>query len=570
MPVLHALNHFFLKRLPFFGGLLLVSVTLFADDPRLNKHKESFETGISENWVIQRRESATINKRFAKDGQQSLQWDWLPGESVLVHTPLAPYSGVRVPWTYPALSFWLYQPKACAGKLTLSFLDGEDIVASKELDLNFSGWELVMLQYRFLFPTLSGKERIPANAIRFTAPREVAGGPLIIDHVVFDAGTDALERLPLEENYKTYNPSNEKLAFDKQTKESSRALTAAESDALAIIRERMLFAANNYLSAQTARNHYQKHIDHYNAMGLTKDIHGVYSTTGKHLTKYPDVNFMLRVAKLYHIFKDDSEKRNILGMAFCNLYQHIFDEGGIWKVSWYGGYPLAISTFLMRDVLKENDLLDDALKYIEWGYSFDKLLVPESAESGSARVNMDYLGMDVPASLLIILCQSEPWTQVCYLRKYRQQLSQDILCSTNRWGGFRPDGSAHHHAGHYYAYLRYCGAALTDVIYGLSGTEFAISQDAFERVKKVYLSIRFCSNEEKSPNMGGRHPFASQFDRLRENSRPFKNLALSNPSLTGGGVDHDLAGAYLRIRDIADGTDDFGDAEIKHPPPTDR
>jgi len=124
------------------------------------------------------------------------------------------------------------------------------------------------------------------------------------------------------------------------------------------------------------------------------------------------------------------------------------------------------------------------------------------------------------------------------LKAFSKYLSAEILFEGKN--GFKIDGCAFHHGGHYYCYARYALNSLMVSVKALSGTPFAISRPAYQRLKKVLLSMRFyCGLKEPYLSLHGRHPFSP--GGIQANA--FYNLALSSPA----GIDPELAAAYIRL-----------------------
>ena len=534
---------------------------------------ESFEEGVPESWQssADRATALQLNRRFVKDGTQSLEWNWTPGEVVTVETAIAPYTEMRVPWCYPALQMWMYQARPHDGELAVSFLRDDEVLGQFAIDLGFRGWVPIAMPYE-QFEALRASTPPRVNRICFQAPPSETGGQLIVDAITFDGWNNSAVQLSMATKHDTIRHSDARRKADSEITSAQRPLTQDEQRELAALADkafsavRDVFPVGNDASANTSN--YERVMGRYRALGLARDEHGVYSTTGQHIADgLPDWRLMLTIARMYHRFPTGAKERDELASAYCDLFDFMIDEGGVWKPSWYGGYPLALATFLMKDVLAQHGLLSQAAEYVRWGYDFDTMFEASSPEQLSARVNMDHFGMDVPVGLLMTIIEPDDWKRHAYLKRYAENLSAEILAENGDWGGFKPDGSAYHHSAHYYAYLRYCGAALSEVVKILDDTEYAIAQEAFDRLKTVYLNLRFYSNGEPSPNLGGRHPFRSRFDDLASDSSAYLNLAWSNPSLAPAQPDPELAAAYLLITGQADGSQSFDNPEILPEPP---
>ena len=94
-----------------------------------------------------------------------------------------------------------------------------------------------------------------------------------------------------------------------------------------------------------------------------------------------------------------------------------------------------------------------------------------------------------------------------YLRSFSRWLDKGCLPAPGLAGSFKPDGACFHHCNNYPAYAVGGLDGATNMIYLLSGTEFRLSEQAHETVKKVLLTMRFyCNLKQWSLSMSGRIP----------------------------------------------------------------
>ena len=130
-----------------------------------------------------------------------------------------------------------------------------------------------------------------------------------------------------------------------------------------------------------------------------------------------------------------------------------------------------------------------------------------------------------------------------YLRSFSRWLDKGCLPAPGLAGSFKPDGACFHHCNNYPAYAVGGLDGATIMIYLLSGTEFRLSEQAHETVKKVLLTMRFYCNLKqwslhvRTPSQRGGSLIPIQY----------ATMAIAGTPDGKQKYDPEMAAAYLRL-----------------------
>jgi chondroitin-sulfate-ABC endolyase/exolyase len=126
---------------------------------------------------------------------------------------------------------------------------------------------------------------------------------------------------------------------------------------------------------------------------------------------------------------------------------------------------------------------------------------------------------------------------VSNLRAFSKRFNIDIINQVE------PDGSLYHHGAYNFSYACYAFPVLAHQINLLSATPFAVSRQAFDKVKIAAMGMRwFCNLKEAPIFMHGRHP-----GRMSLNPSQYLSLAEAGRKYNDGKLERELAAAYLRF-----------------------
>ena len=233
------------------------------------------------------------------------------------------------------------------------------------------------------------------------------------------------------------------------------------------------------------------------------------------------------------------------------MAEHLLDQGFadgsslVTSHHWgYSGRWWYISALMMADELAASQLLQPTYEALLWYSrefkdSFDMALNPASS-------NLDYFNTLSRQHLALILLNPDDSERIALLHKFSSFFSGALNQTppgTN--DGFRPDGTAWRHHGHYpgYAFPAFENAA--HIAYLLKRTGFALESKALDKLKSVMVAGWRYSNPFIPLGLSGRHPFSDL--NVQRYSNGLKWLANSYPT-----VDEELAAIYLQVSNISE------------------
>ncbi|MBC8373357.1 MAG: hypothetical protein H8E53_07180, partial [Planctomycetes bacterium] len=255
---------------------------------------------------------------------------------------------------------------------------------------------------------------------------------------------------------------------------------------------------------------------------------------------------MLQLANEYRSTVDLSARAE-LGRVYAAACHYVLDQGwcagsslGTMHHFGYQLRELMTSFFLMKEVLAEEGLLDDIGDTTLWMLDCGEMLMPQE----TFEANLDYYNTQSAFRLMVALLPADPGRQSALLKAYSAHLSYS-LALTDSTGGFKPDGTAWHHWGHYPAYATGAFDRIPITFYALSGTSFRIDEAGHSNFKKAMLAATLYSNPFcYGLGQAGRHPLGGSIKSLGE---AYLKLALSGTPDGAEPLDAEVAAAYQRL-----------------------
>lgn len=504
---------------------------------------ESFEKGLPVYAEASSPAGVGGSDKHYKLGQKSLEWNFKRGDKITFKHGIGNiyrtggYSG-----TYSKASFgvWIYCEKAQEGALRFKFQSKGKTSAYFDFPLGFTGWRRATLRYTWR-PRFKGKIRADTDQIVIEAPGNIKRGRCFIDLMVYNGIIDYRDQMvPGKIQWSPVRPDPEKYPLPKKISETEKSGIKKIGG--------IMEAECLYREKAKSINSLGKRFKKFNIVETEPGIKGQplvgeprsklsFYTEGvgcKGLQTPKEISTLMKdIAVNYTLAGPGKEK---LSKWYIQLARHLNDQGftagGNWW-NWYYGRDLAKATFLMRNVLRENNFLKEPADFFDYNYKTSVIF-----DLAAINPDMDIFHINTRNQLNSTLMQKTPPETVRALKAFSKYLSAEILFEGKN--GLKIDGCAFHHGGHYYCYARYALNSLMVSVKALSGTPFAISKPAYKRLKKVLLSMRFYSGlKEPYLSLHGRHPFSP--GSIQVNS--FYNLAVSSPD----GIDPELAAAYIRL-----------------------
>ena len=468
-----------------------------------------------------------------KDGKYSLEWTFEPNGVLELRKDLKfeKKDPTGKDLYLSAFIVWIYNEQPQDATIEFEFLKDGRKCTSFPFGINFKGWRAAWVCYE---RDMQGTPEEGMNGLRIVAPN--AKGRLFIDHLITATKVDARQQTAdLQVPFVNAGTTNHWLVLykhsllkpdieltpvsDSQRQEmrllerrfrdmiyTKGKITEKEVEA---IRKKYDLYRITYKDGQVtgvpvfmvrASEAYERMIPDWDKDMLTK--------MGIEMRAYFDL--MKRIAVAYHNSEADSPAREEMKRKFMAMYDHITDQGVAYGSCWgnihHYGYSmrgLFVAYFLMKDVLREVGKLEEAVRTLNW-YAITNEVYPEPAVNG---IDIDTFNTKLQGRIASILIMEDTPEKLQYLRSFSRWLDKGCLPAPGLAGSFKPDGACFHHCNNYPAYAVGGLDGATNMIYLLSGTEFRLSEQAHETVKKVLLTMRFyCNLKQWSLSMSGRHP----------------------------------------------------------------
>ncbi|WP_064609497.1 chondroitinase family polysaccharide lyase [Photobacterium sp. J15] len=539
-----------------------------------------FEQGMPDTISVSNGSKLSLSGQHFKDGVTSLAWDYKPGAKLKFVQPVGykPFVANDSDQSQSTFSAWIYSPVAQDAQLTYEFgTDGKRDV-SFVINMNFTGWRHLLIP----FSDMDGTPREGMNYMQVSIPEKMEAGQLYMDQVMLSIPVDP--RWPTRDAVVSYintesdtAPNRHWLALYRyQTfldgAKSDAPLKPLDESALNDINQKLeqfaLSGKDKQPDLAQLRNQYStyelvdnagvitgKPLSNKNRLkifldkGVNKGLlnQDGFDTvfSGTEIRSYGE--FMLELAKAMRSDLSALDK-HALGEMYINLTRYALEQGlaagsGL-GTAHHMGYSLRAlfqAHFLNRDLLAENQLLDDVSDMMSWFSLTGRIYRPESEMT---NFNVDVMNTQLRGMLYSILMQPDDQVRAARMEQFSFWLSRSITHSYGLGGGFKQDGSIFHHAQHYPAYGKGALKGMTPVVEALSRTSYAVTPQAHEVVKHAVAMTEIYSNDALTlVAVNGRHPVEKQDIDLS----PFRHMAMAGSPDGKAGIDADMAGAYLRL-----------------------
>lgn len=534
----------------------------------------SFEDGVPESFVSDDRSKlATSNRRY-KDGANSLQWDYSEGAFLKIRGPIGyhPFEEGSKSQARDSFAVWIYNPRPVQDKLTFQFgrSEGEQIDCQFDFRLNYTGWRTAWVAFE---RDMEGSPRPDMDCLIIRGPKNAAG-TLYMDQMLMctpidprfhtrdvqvpfvnlraDVAANAhwlslyafkqLERkLPIPEDI-----TQEQVESHRRMEErfeayflKKRAVTA--EDIQRIEAKFVSYGISFEGDAIAGRPVELPFFDHF--PGTEKERLKALANSVQ-LQEY--TRLMMDIAVCYRS-TEQAEWKQKLRTMFIDLTDYLEDQGWAYGSSQgtvhhfgYNFRQFYPASFLMREVLRQEERLERTQRTMYWFSGAGRIHTPLEEVEGNVDIfNTTLHGMF--ASLLIM--DDTPY-KVRELTAFKLWLSQSLLPARGLRAAYKIDGSAYHHVNHYPAYAVGGFLGVTPVMYFTSGTDYRITQEAHETVRKALLAMRLYSNKyEWLLSLSARHPTG----KWALEQEPFEYMALAGTPDGTKEVDEEVAAAYLRL-----------------------
>jgi len=534
----------------------------------------SFEAAaVPDDVHASKRSDISISEDRYIDGERSLKWAWSGGPaSVTIKRPIpfiADAPELRRMPSGSTFAVWVYNPAPVDKKLRFTFGTGENDDCGFEFGLNYSGWRTCWVMFN---RDMRGTPKEGMDTLTIKAPSGMGEGTLYIDGIVLAENVDyrhqyADYQVPFVKGRDVLTRSHWLPRMDLMEQWSALpASPSSESEREAVETLEQKCEASYMTGSRPSEAHIDSLTKTYQSYGLEQTPAGL---RGKHLifghqdaVLPPEIReaarkqfipfkdfqkHMLRTASAYRQLGDGAPRRKELRTQFVTMAQHLLDQGwaegscqGTVHHLGYSIRELGPAALLMRDVLEAEGLLEPISRAVLWYLNTPTILEPEGMKS-----DMDYYNTQTMGQLTSLLIMPDGDEKVAAVKLYSAGMSRVLAQETpGTSNGYKVDGTAFHHSGHYPGYSNPALGKVAEVINWLNGTPFALQTDAVLNYRRALLAARVYCNPEWSIGMCGRHPFAT----ATITPDAFLTFALAGDPVTGEAVDREVLAAALRLK----------------------
>ncbi|MDN6200829.1 MAG: polysaccharide lyase beta-sandwich domain-containing protein [Micrococcaceae bacterium] len=535
-----------------------------------------FEKKVPEQVTEVSGAEPAISDEQAIIGKHSLRWDYSAGSVLQIDAALDAEDS-RIPeddetklGSRSTFGLWIYNSTARQGTLRLEFGRQGSKDAWCDLHLDFTGWRTVWIR---LAQDLEGTPRRDMDTLRFVAPSS-GSGTLFLDQLVLNMSmrTDHPMR---SEQAPFVNPEADTaqnahwLALLKFQELQDAQAPAPVTDAtlladVSTVKSRYLEAYLTGggattgsqvadLTAQLAKLGIPERSTSGPATPVLLNQQAIFppqiapelaalagSAKLRTLT-----DLMQKIARAWE--RADATRRPLVAELYVRAVLHLRRVGWA-KGSSQGsvhhlGYNIRgyyDSVFIMKDVLQDEGLLEEARADIDWFVGLGRVLERPLRRDGI----MDIYNTNVRGLVAAAMLRETPGEQAAWLSAVRDFLDVTLQPSDGLQGGIKADGSGFHHVGFYPAYSADGLSGLAPMVMVLGGTSFRLSEAAHSLLKKAVLGMRTFANKfEWSLTVCNRHPKAGQTLKLD----PFQWLFQAGTPDGKKALDPELGAAFLRL-----------------------
>ncbi|MFB9898411.1 chondroitinase family polysaccharide lyase [Hallella seregens] len=517
----------FLVCLLFCGSMAYAQIV---DDDRMFSFERAAKQEMS--FLHDATGRLSVSDAHFKNGSHSLCWDY-QGQGVLSLKKKLRFEAKDATGRDNYLSafiVWVYNEKPQADSIVFRFLKDGRTCCSFPMYVNFKGWRGVWVCYE---RDMQGHPVEGMNEMRIQAPS--IKGRIFFDHLITAVKVDARQQTPdCQVPFVNKKNTNHWLqVYNNSMLKPDIALTpltAQERQEMKAIEGRyrdLIFAPGKLYNKVKQELHsdfakydikekggnvmgkgiwFVRHAEAYERMVTPWDKE-LLTRTGFEMGAY--FTLMKKIAIAYNKADNDDDREDMADM-FLKMYDHITDQGVAYGSCWgnihHYGYSLRDmypAYFLMKDVLRKAGKLAEAERTMIWYAQTNEVYIRPVING----MDMDTFNTAASGCMASILLMEDSPEKVQYLRSMARWLDWGARPAQGLMDSFKSDGSAYHHCNNYPAYAVGGLNGVTQMIYMLSGTSFAVGQLAHETVKKALLAMRFYCNRNHFPlSMSGRHP----------------------------------------------------------------
>ncbi|WOO43411.1 chondroitinase family polysaccharide lyase [Rubellicoccus peritrichatus] len=565
-------------------NLLIFTFCFLASLVRSEADQTSIPLALDESLLSERISvtdgDISLSYRHLSDGAPSLRWDYEPGGTLVIHgrigwksqavEKMVEVEGVDYPWLSEPLGFSM---RVCrddevtepdAQKLTVAFGSGDQRDCWFNCYPKRRGWSIVHAIYGW---ETRGEPSTEMDWVKFTAPH--VAGTLYLNDIITCGPLFEASTLPNPERrvFGPYQParigevgsllvSNRRITGIEEAQPffKNRAITPLpqkvteeEIEAFRTIEDRLFPILKEKATKPLSAEKMKELEAEFNKFGITRNGDTINGNPIEYKESYGYCKLMRALGDAWHMTSDHNQQKQISDW-FLDMFDYAVKLGDI-PSRWYNGRGFVDGCFLMRDVLKKNGQLEEAITYTRQAYLFNQLYDDTGFNGTNVKgADLDYLYTCTVSVMSNILMMDESPEKVRDMREISHFYSTVALdYSPSIADGIKPDGSAfHHNMASARGYGNYTIPIVIEaLVYPLSGTVFRITEAAHERLRKLAKQRFFYRTQNHIP-LGWRNITLGVH---RKDASYKENLFLAKSGTPDGKkkYDDEMAAIYLRI-----------------------
>ncbi|MCT4598026.1 MAG: polysaccharide lyase beta-sandwich domain-containing protein [Vallitalea sp.] len=513
------------------------------------------------------------NKHY-KYSKESICWEYSNGEPLEYNNSLGYTSFVEnnKDQLRSAFSIWIYNEVPVKDKLIFKFSKDDNYCCECYFNLDFTGWRTAWVIYD---RDMVGQPLPGMNKLTIIPPKSLTSGELYISNIITSSPMDPRHpttdfQVPfVNQNTKANGHWLDLFYFSKQYVKNDEKCSQEEIECMCSIENRYI----EYLfeMRKDSIKPYDDLITKYKEYNIKHNGDIITGNTIDAIYYYPIVPakyredfikssnsirlketfiFLLELAISYQSNTFDSKQQKTIKKMFLDITKHVLDQGFIEGSSLgtthHFGYIIRHyfeAMFLMRDIIKKEGMLDIIRKTMAFYCALNRIF----DYSRLSTSDMDILNTLSQGMLATILLIEDTDEKAHYLKWYKKWVEYSLAPAKGLFGPFKIDGSIYHHCNHYPAYGLDGLKGITPVIYFLSRTEYSVSIESHELIKKALLYMRLYSNKINwLVSLCARHP-KGKGQHTELIVLPFKYMALAGSPDGKSEIDYEVASAYMRL-----------------------
>lgn len=557
-------NFFF--NFSLFKSVVILCLFLFTfSDIKSQIPKDVCESNIPSGWRVSNDQTLVLDSTFVKIGNQSIRWDWKQNGNLII-TDSALQKIVDNPRSM--FTCWLYNPIPLTDSLVFVFEKNGKKQVSFSFGLNFIGWRAGWL---FYYRDMQGILKSNPDRLIIKAPSSKKSGFLYFDHLQILVTGDPRSPVPdyqlpyvqkdvlqsANAHWSALYPFSRYQHSQKITKRLFRNITSG----LQVIQSRL---DSILLSIEKKTKSFEQLLERYNTYKIRnignviigiplftpqqlEIIEGLSVEEKKQWFDIHDIKkfheLLLDIALAYRK-ENDVIKKNKFSALFIKMLNHLEVQGwaygsgqGVLHHLGYNFKDFYPACFLMRDVLKENQILERTYRTMFWysGLGRTRLNATQAPTS-----NIDVFNTQAPGMLYAVMLEPSDKSKIIALTEFSNWLSYNLYPTYSVEGTLKPDGAVFHHANLYPAYGIGGFSNITPLVYVLSQTKFQIHDKAYASLQKaLFMMALYCQYNHWPIGISGRHPNGEG----EMDTKSYAYMALAKPNIKD---DTSMAAIFLR------------------------